>query len=245
MLMKRLAAVFVLIPGLYLTTATAADNAADTAIRTAIRKILPNATIDEINPSPINGMSEVIMGSELYYASNDGRYIIQGGSLIDMNTRIDLSEERLKGIRHRLLSKVDQKDEIIFPASKERHVITVFTDIDCGYCRKLHKEINEYNKLGISVRYLSFPRTGLNSPSYLKAESVWCSKDRNDALTRAKAGENLPPGKCDNPVRRELELGQQLGVNGTPAIFLEDGTLLPGYVPAAKLAAELDRMKSM
>ena len=88
-------------------------------------------------------------------------------------------------------------------------------------------------------------RSGLNTPSFFKAEAVWCSKDRKDALTRAKAGETLPPGKCDNPVRTEMELGEQLGVNGTPAIFLEDGTLLPGYIPPARLAAELDRLKSM
>jgi thiol:disulfide interchange protein DsbC len=185
------------------------------------------------------------MGTELYYASNDGKYIIQGGSLIDLDRRVDLSEERLKGIRLGMLSKVDQKDEIIFPASKERHVITVFTDIDCGYCRKLHKQIKDYNARGISVHYLSFPRSGVNTPSFFKAEAVWCSKDRKDALTRAKAGETLPPGKCDNPVRTEMELGEQLGVNGTPAIFLEDGTLLPGYIPPARLAAELDRLKSM
>jgi thiol:disulfide interchange protein DsbC len=245
MLKKRLAAVLLLVPGLYLGIVLAADKPADSVIRAAISKILPHATIDSINPSPIKGLSEVIMGTELYYASNDGKYIIQGGSLIDLDRRVDLSEERLKGIRLGMLSKVDQKDEIIFPASKERHVITVFTDIDCGYCRKLHKQIKDYNARGISVHYLSFPRSGVNTPSFFKAEAVWCSKDRKDALTRAKAGETLPPGKCDNPVRTEMELGEQLGVNGTPAIFLEDGTLLPGYIPPARLAAELDRLKSM
>jgi len=182
----------------------------------------------------------VIMGPNLYYATDDGKYIFQG-SLIDLDTRVDLSAQRLKGIRLGLLKKVKEKDMIIFPAARQRHVITVFTDIDCGYCRKLHKEIKQYTSRGISVHYLSFPRTGLNTPSYYKAEAVWCSKDRKDALTRAKLGEKVTAPKCDNPVRMEMQLGDELGVTGTPAIFLEDGTLLPGYVPAAKLAAELDR----
>ncbi len=242
MIIKRLAAVFVLVPGLYLGTTLAVENTTDTVIRTAIKKVLPNVAIDQITPSPVDGVSEVIMGANLYYATNDGKYLMQG-SLIDLKTRVDLSSERLNGVRLGILNKVDQKGMIIFPASEERHVITVFTDIDCGYCRKLHQEVGEFNKRGITVRYLAFPRTGVNSPSFNKAENVWCSKDRQDALTRAKAGEELPAVKCDNPVGAQLELGQQLGVNGTPALFLEDGELLPGYVPAEKLAAELDRLK--
>jgi thiol:disulfide interchange protein DsbC len=240
MMIKRLAAVLVLIPGLYLGAALAAETATDTVIRAAIKKILPHASIDEITPSPMAGLSEVVMGANLYYVSNDGKYIIQG-SMIDLNTRVDLSNERLKGVRLGLLKTIDEKDMIVFPASEQRHVISVFTDIDCGYCRKLHKEIKEYNNRGITVRYLSFPRAGANSPAFHEAESVWCSENRQDALTRAKLGEKLPLAKCDNPVLREMELGSQMGVTGTPSIFMEDGDLLPGYVPAAKLAAELDR----
>lgn len=238
---QRLATALMLSSSLLLACAVqAAAPSTDTVIRNAIRKILPHARIDEITPSPVKGMSEVIMGSNLYYATNDGRYIFQG-SLIDLNSRVDLSQQRLKGIRLGLLKKVKEKDMIIFPAEKQRHVITVFTDIDCGYCRKLHKEIKQYTSRGISVHYLSFPRSGLNTPSYYKAEAVWCSKDRKAALTRAKLGEKVSAPKCDNPVRMEMELGDELGVTGTPSIFLEDGTLLPGYVPADKLAAELDR----
>lgn len=241
MIIKRLAAVVALLPGLFLGSAMAADGGSDATIRAAILKVLPNAKIDEVTPSPVNGISEVVLDSStLFYATNDGKYVFEGASLIDLNTRMDLSTERMKGIHLDLLSKVDEKKMIIFPAAEQHHVITVFTDIDCGYCRKLHKQIKEYNNRGITVHYLSFPRTGPDTPSFYKAEAVWCSKDRKDALTRAKNGEELPPGKCDNPVREELELGAQLGVNGTPAIFLEDGELIPGYVPPDKLAAELD-----
>lgn len=238
---QRLASVLMLSGSLLLTAAQAAapSMSTDTVIRNAIRKILPHARVDEITPSPVKGISEVIMGSNLYYATNDGNYIFQG-SLIDLNSRVDLSQQRLKGIRLALLKKVKKKDMIIFPAAREKHVITVFTDIDCGYCRKLHKEIKQYTSRGISVHYLSFPRSGLDTPSYYKAVSVWCSKDRKAALTRAKQDEAIPMLKCDNPVRMEMELGDELGVTGTPAIFLEDGTMIPGYVPAAKLAAELD-----
>jgi thiol:disulfide interchange protein DsbC len=119
----------------------------------------------------------------------------------------------------------------------------VFTDIDCGYCRKLHSEIASYNARGITVRYLSFPRAGPNSPSFNRAASVWCSEDRNDALTRAKAGENVPARKCDNPVSEHYNLGVAMGVRGTPAILLESGALMPGYMPANKLVRELDRKR--
>jgi len=117
----------------------------------------------------------------------------------------------------------------------------VFTDIDCGYCRKLHGEIDQFNAKGITVRYLAFPRSGIGAPSYNKAVSVWCDKDPQAAMTRAKNGETLPKADCDNPVKEQYELGQLIGVQGTPAIIMEDGALLPGYVPAAKLAAALDK----
>ena len=116
----------------------------------------------------------------------------------------------------------------------------MFTDIDCGYCRKLHGEMDKYNAEGITVRYLMFPRAGIDSPSYKKAVTVWCNKDQQDAMTRAKAGENLPNASCDNPVKEEYELGQLIGVRGTPAIIMEDGAMLPGYVPAARLVKALE-----
>ena len=173
------------------------------------------------------------------YVSNDGKYLLQG-SLIDLNTRVDISEERRDGIRLDAINELGEDKMIVFPAKEQKHVITVFTDIDCGYCRKLHAEMDKYNEEGITVRYLMFPRAGVDSPSYKKAVTVWCSKDQLDAMTRAKNGENLPNLTCDNPIQEEYELGQLIGVRGTPAIVMDDGGMLPGYVPAARLAKALE-----
>lgn len=224
--------------GLTVSRVNAGTGVEDT-IRKAVRNVLPDVTVDSITPAPIPGLSEVLIGAKLFYVSNDGKYILEG-TLIDLATRTDLSEKRLSSVRQALIDKVSEKDMIIFPASKPRHTLTVFTDIDCGYCRKLHSDIDKYNDEGITVRYLPFPRSGPDTPSYYKAVSVWCSDDRQAALTRAKAGQDVPNTTCDNPVRASLALGHKLGVNGTPALILEDGHLLPGYVPPKKLADVLD-----
>jgi thiol:disulfide interchange protein DsbC len=187
----------------------------------------------------VEGVSEVLMGPAVFYITNDGRYLFQG-SLIDMKTREDLSETRRKETRIAAINDFGEDRMIIFPAKEPRHTITVFTDIDCGYCRKLHSEIDKYNAAGITVRYLLYPRSGPNSPSYDKAVSVWCKEDRRQALTDAKAGIQLAKADCDNPVKEEYDLGGLIGVRGTPAIILEDGEMLPGYVPANKLAKSLD-----
>jgi thiol:disulfide interchange protein DsbC len=219
--------------------ATAAEPDSHTAIKQSLAKVLPGVTPDTIKPSPMQGVSEVLVGPRLFYISDDGRYLLQG-SLIDLETRKDISEERRKGIRLDAINKVGSDNMIVFPAEKERHTITVFTDIDCGYCRKLHKEIDQFNAEGITVRYLMFPRSGINTPSYDKAVSVWCADDRRAALTLAKAGEDIAARKCDNPVQDQYELGSMLGVTGTPALILDNGELLPGYVPAKRLAQALD-----
>lgn len=220
----------------YNTSAAADSNA---AIKQSLAKVLPGVTPDQIKPSPMQGVSEVLVGARLFYISDDGRYLLQG-SLIDLETRQDISEERRKGIRLDAVNKVGSENMIVFPAEKERHTITVFTDIDCGYCRKLHNEIDQFNAEGITVRYLMFPRSGVNTPSYDKAVSVWCADDRRAALTLAKAGKDVATRKCDNPVKDQYELGGMLGVTGTPALILDNGELLPGYVPAKRLSQALD-----
>ena len=144
-------------------------------------------------------------------------------------------------IRKGLMSKLNSSEMIVFsPKGKPRHILTVFTDIDCGYCRKLHAEMDELNNYGIEVRYMMFPRTGLNTLSYQKAVNVWCAKDQQASMTKAKAGESIPQANCDNPIASQFNLGQQLGVTGTPALLLSDGSLIPGYRPAKDLAAMLD-----
>jgi thiol:disulfide interchange protein DsbC len=219
--------------------AAAADPDSNAVIKQSLAMALPGITPDQIKASPMQGVSEVLVGPRLFYVSNDGKYLLTGG-IIDLNTRKDIGEERRKGIRLDAINKIGIDNMIVFPAEKERHTITVFTDLDCGYCRKLHKEIDQFNAEGITVRYLMFPRAGIGSPSYDKAVSVWCSDDRAAALTLAKAGGEITPRKCDNPVKDEYELGGMLGVTGTPALILDNGELLPGYVPAKRLAKALD-----
>ena len=209
-------------------------------IEKSLQSISPNFKVDDVRPSPIAGVSEVQAGPKLYYVTDDGKYLFQG-SLIDIKTRTDISEERRKSMRLDAVNAMGEDKMIIFPAEKPRHTITVFTDIDCGYCRKLHNEIDAYNANGITVRYLMFPRSGVNTPSYYKAVSVWCEKDRNAALTKSKAGKALPKAECDNPIKAHMELGELLGVRGTPALVLDDGELMPGYVPAARLSKVLDQ----
>jgi thiol:disulfide interchange protein DsbC len=222
-----------------LMNAAFADPGVHDAIESSLRKVAPDIKTDTIRPSPIPGVSEVQAGARLFYITNDGRYLLQG-SLIDLQTRQDISEERRKAFRLEAVNALGEKDMIIFPAKNPRHTITVFTDVDCTYCRKLHKEINRYNDLGITVRYLLYPRSGANTPSYYKAVTVWCNENRQDALTRAKSGEELKARDCPNPVTDVLALGEEVGLQGTPAIVLEDGEMVPGYVPPDRLAQALD-----
>lgn len=235
---------------LALFSAQASADAA--AIKKSLGQILPTEEVDSIHETPIPGLFEVLVGTDLIYVSNDGRYMLQG-RLIDLKSKEDLTENsprlaeaRKKEAKERVeaIKKLGEDKMIVFaPESGVKHTITVFTDLDCGYCRKLHAEIEGYKAEGIKVQYLMFPRAGLGSPSYDKAVSVWCADDRRAALTDAKAGKSVPEKKCDNPVKEHLELGEQMGVSGTPAIILENGEMVPGFVPPKRLAAMLDEKK--
>jgi thiol:disulfide interchange protein DsbC len=207
-------------------------------IRAAVNKLIPNGKVDSVEHSPVDGIYEVLLGTQLYYVSKDGRYLFNG-KLYDIDKREDLTSPKTQKVKLDAINAVGEENMIIFAPENYQHTITVFTDIDCGYCRKLHNEIDQYNDLGIRVRYLSFPRAGVGSPSYKKAVSVWCSDNRQEAMTKAKSGAEIEAKECDNPVKAQMELGQAVGVTGTPALFLENGEMLPGYVPAANLAALL------
>jgi len=219
------------------TTAVLADRAADEA---AIRKALGSIEPDIIAPAPIAGLYEVVVGPRVVYVSADGRYMLQG-ELIDVQSRKSLTEPRRREAIQALLDSVSEDDMIIFKPEKVKHVVTVFTDIDCGYCRKLHSEIDEYLAEGIEVRYMMFPRAGVGSDSYKKAVAVFCSEDRNSALTNAKNGKALDMKSCDNPVGKHMDLVRQLGARGTPFIIFEDGRTQPGYVPAKQLTRLLEQ----
>jgi thiol:disulfide interchange protein DsbC len=208
--------------------------------RAAIVKKIDGIKLEDVRISPVTGVYEVSRGSDISYLSADGRYAILG-DMIDLDSDANISETRRRGIRARMIETVPESEMLVFSPKDPKYTITVFTDIDCGYCRRLHSQIAEYNRLGIRVRYLFFPRTGPDTDSWHKAEAVWCSSNRNEALTRAKNGEEIKSPNCpaDNIIKRDYELGHKLAVEGTPAIFLASGEMLPGYAPPGQLVKYL------
>jgi len=203
--------------------------------RADIVKKIDGLKLEDVRMTPVNGIYEITRGSEISYTTSDGRYVILG-DMVDIDSDQNLSENRRRTIRQRLIDTVPESEMLVFSPKNPKYTITVFTDIDCGYCRRLHSQIAEYNRLGIRVRYLFYPRTGPDTDSWHKAESVWCAPNRLDALTRAKNGEEIKSPKCPTDiVKRDWELGHKLAVEGTPAIFLASGEMLPGYAPPTTL----------
>lgn len=220
--------------------AAPAPAAGDAALRAAVAKAIPNVAIDSVKPSVIPGYREVAIGGRVVYVSNDGKYLVQG-SLIELASRDNLTEASEGALRKVSLDAIPRDRRIVFSAPNPKYRVTVFTDIDCGYCRKMHAQIADYMKAGISVEYLFFPRAGLNSDSFTKAQNVWCAKDRRKALTDAKADRPVTKATCPNPIAMDYALGQRVGVDGTPAIYGPDGTQLGGYLPPAEMLARLNR----
>jgi thiol:disulfide interchange protein DsbC len=209
--------------------------------RDAVRSIDPNIAIEQVSPAPIPGFQAVIVGGQVLYVSNDGKYLIQG-SLYDVGARRDLGEDAMKRLRVELLRSVPVADRIVFAPKDPKYTVTVFTDVECGYCRKFHSQIAEYNKLGIAVEYLAFPRMGLGSEDFRKMVAVWCAPDRRKALTDAKNDRNVAAGNCTNPVTMEYQLGRRAGLTGTPMVLAADGTQLGGYLAPEQLRAALDAL---
>ncbi len=236
-MMKKL---LVAVLGFVALPVMAADDEAVQQLKNDLVKVFGGHP-DAVNEAPVDGLYEVTYGPKLYYVSLDGRYLFTG-ELYDLKSRTNLTEQNRAGARLKALSAIDESSMIVYKAKgEEKHVVTVFTDIDCGYCRKLHSGMAKMNELGITVRYMAFPRAGINSPSYDKAVSVWCAKDRNKAMDVAKSGKNPEPATCDAPVKEHYAMGQMLGVTGTPALVLQDGTLMPGYLPPQQLSMALDK----
>ncbi len=212
----------------------------------ALKKIASaSVKVIEVNDTPIDSVKEVMVdggrGSEILYISDDGKYIING-TIFDIDNKVDLTDQKKSIIRKDTLSSFGASQRIDFFPENMEHQIMVFTDIDCGYCRKLHAEMSEYNELGIGISYLFFPRAGLQSGSFDKALNVWCAKDQQNAMTMAKAGETVDPKKCDNPIAEHYKAGVTAGVSGTPALVLENGMLMPGYLPPAQLKQRLESL---
>ena len=221
--------------------ATSASTSADP--RALIASKVPGAKPEDVRATPIPGLYEIMRGTDAAYVTADGKYAI-AGDLYDLRSNVNLTDNERRATRLKLLDQIPESQMVIFGAANAPHTITVFTDVDCPYCRKLHSQIADYNRLGIRVRYMFYPRTGPNTPSWTRAEEVWCSSDRHTALTEAKLGETLRVKVCPNtPVAREYELGRELNIEGTPAIVLGNGDMLPGYVSPNELAQLLQTVK--
>jgi len=226
------------------TPAPAANSAAPADPRAALLKLLPPGTkIDDLKPAPIPGIYEFTQDADVSYLTADGKYFLDG-NLYDMHSRENLTEQLRMHARMAMIAAVPESEMLIFSPPNPKYTITVFTDVDCQYCRKLHSEMAELNRLGVRVRYMFFPRTGPDTESWRKAEVVWCSPNRNDALTRAKAGAVLDMNKTcgPTPVAREYALGQSIGVRGTPAIVTDSGDYIAGYMPPNELVAQLKEL---
>ncbi len=213
-------------------------------IEERIRVLAPHANSIAISEIPIDGILQVQVNTDITYISADAKYMFQG-RIIDLDTKEDLTEAAKAGIRKELMLDMDPVEQISFSPKEPVHELMVFTDIDCGYCRKLHSQVVEYNKQGIAIHYLAFPRAGVGSRSYEKAVAVWCADDQQSAMTQAKLGSEPEPDQCDNPVAEQYQLGIDLGVTGTPALLTSSGQLIPGYVPPEQLRDRLDRLASV
>lgn len=212
-------------------------------IEERIRALAPHANSIAISEIPIDGILQVQVNTDIIYISADAKYMVQG-RIIDLDTKEDLTEAAKAGIRKELMLDMDPVEQISFSPKEPVHELMVFTDIDCGYCRKLHSQVVEYNKHGIAIHYLAFPRAGVGSRSYEKAVAVWCADNQQFALTQAKLGSDPDPLQCENPVAEQYQLGIDLGVTGTPALLTSSGQLIPGYVPPEQLRDRLDRLAS-
>ncbi|RMT01292.1 Thiol:disulfide interchange protein DsbC [Pseudomonas coronafaciens pv. oryzae] len=217
----------------------AADTAPDQAIRKTLDSLQLELPVESISPSPLNGLYEVkLKGGRVLYASADGQFVMQGYLFQVQNGKpVNLTEKTERLAISKTINGIPLSDMVIYPAVGEtKSHITVFTDTTCPYCHKLHEEVAQLNKMGVEVRYMAFPRQGLGSPGDEQLQAVWCSKDRKSAMDRMVDGKDIKAAKCDNPVSKQYEIGQSIGVNGTPAIVLADGQVIPGYQPAAQVA---------
>jgi len=219
-------------------------NAADVdpkleAVRTKISGMFDFIDPEHVNQGPMDGWYTIQKGSIVAYVSDDGRYLLQG-DLIDLDKSVNLSDQSRAVSRRELMKSLDDEDAILFSPAEAKYSVTVFTDVDCGYCRKLHSQIDEYMSQGIAVRYVLYPRNGPASRAWSTSEDILCSRDRNAALTAAKLDREFQTSKCDaSMLTKHYTLGQEIGLSGTPAIVLEDGNMIEGYMTPAALGARL------
>jgi thiol:disulfide interchange protein DsbC len=209
-------------------------------LRLVLSSKLPNSADAKITATPVKGIYQFLSGAKIMYMTKDARYIFDG-DLIDFAERRNLSEEVRGAGRKNSLDALGEKNMLVYtPKDKSKHTITVFTDIYCPYCRRLHDEMNQYMAAGVKVRYIFLPFKG--KKSFDDSVSVWCADNPQKALDKAKAGESIEAKTCAHPIEKHRELASLLGIRGTPAIMFEDGTMNPGYVPAGKIIQQLNSL---
>lgn len=219
-------------------------------LEAVLKTVMPRSAPDSVAESSVPGLYEAVYGAQVLYISGNGRYMVEG-DIYDIKNKVNLTEGRRQGGRVKAIDNIDKGSFIEFkPKGEVKYTVTAFTDIDCGYCRKLHKEMKDYNKLGIAIRYASFPRAGIDSKSYYKAENVWCAEDQQKAMNFAKAGASLEQlkdlkkvagKKCGDTIKQHYQTAREVGVTGTPTLVMDDGQVIPGYVPASRLIGILQQ----
>ena len=218
------------------TPALAADSGVE-ILKKALAEHLPGTAITQITESPISGLYEVVVGAQVVYMDQSAQYMLDG-DLVDLKSRKNYTEQAKSKIRLAAIDALGEHNMLIYTPKQVDHTITVVTDIDCPYCRRLHSEMDQYMENNVKVRYIFMPLKGKSD--FETTVSVWCAKDKNNALDLAKSGADIETLNCDNPIKDHLALSRQIGIRGTPAIILESGEMLPGYVPAAKLVQEMN-----
>lgn len=216
-------------------------HAADAPVRAALQAMAPQARVESITEVPGTGYFEAVVDGQILYVSRDGANVF-AGELWRVDGHRNLTALRRNALRHDALATFGAERRIVFAAPKPKHVVTVFTDFDCGYCQRMHRDIEEYNRRGITVEYVLYPRGGLGSASFAKAVSVWCAADRKEAFTLAKTGHEPAPATCENALDQNLALGARVGVTGTPMVYDAQGGV-GGYLPPDQLLARLDALK--
>lgn len=231
--------------GFAFASAQAAEDTAELdQIRAKVGAMFEFIEPKDVSKSPVDGWYTVHKGSIIAYISGDGRYMLQG-DMIDLNHQVNLSEAIRTDARRVLMSSVADDQVITFSPAEVKYSVSIFTDVDCTYCRRLHGQIDEYLAQGIEIRYLLYPRNGPASRAWNTAEDVWCSADRQNALTMAKLDRKFATSSCDSSIVQDhYGIGRDVGLSGTPAIVFEDGTLIAGYLPPNKLAVRLEKNAS-
>ena len=228
-------------PAVTASSNQAADHqAAEDQLRESLLQLAPDMEITAIAESVMPGVYEVVSGAQIFYLTPDGRYMLEG-SIIDLQNRVDISEQRRGTLQMSVIEQIPEDQMVVFnnDAGNADRSITVFTDSDCGYCQKLHREIDAITDANIRVRYILFPRAGIDSPSSHELQSVWCADNQQAAMTIAKSGGRVPSATCENPIETHMAVARQVGLRGTPLIYLDNGTKIPGYQPAAQLIQQI------